>query len=126
MRQILSVDDSSVMRKIIGRSVEVLGFQLAEACNGVEALDYLTRHHQDVELVILDVNMPEMDGFTLLERIKGEEQLRHLPVMMVTTESDRTRIVQAIQAGAVNYVCKPFRQEDLMSKIASSLGQTFE
>lgn len=126
MRQILSVDDSSVMRKIIGRTVEVLGYQMAEASNGVEALDLLERHHQDIELVILDVNMPEMDGFTLLEKIKASETLKHLPVMMVTTESDRARIVQAIQAGAVNYVCKPFRQEDLMSKIASSLGQTFE
>lgn len=126
MRQILSVDDSSVMRKIIGRTVEVLGYQLAEASNGLEALDLLEKHHQDIELIILDVNMPEMDGFTLLEKIKSSEKLKHLPVMMVTTESDRARIVQAIQAGAVNYVCKPFRQEDLMSKIASSLGQTFE
>lgn len=126
MRQILSVDDSSVMRKIIGRTVEVLGYQLAEASNGLEALDLLEKRHQDIELVILDVNMPEMDGFTLLEKIKGSDKLKHLPVMMVTTESDRARIVQAIQAGAVNYVCKPFRQEDLMSKIASSLGQTFE
>jgi len=126
MRQILSVDDSSVMRKIIGRTVEVLGFQLAEASNGLEALEYLEKHHTDVELIILDVNMPEMDGFTLLDRIKESPTFKHLPVMMVTTESDRTRIVHAIQAGAVNYVCKPFRQEDLMAKIASSLGQTFE
>ena len=126
MSKILSVDDSGVMRKIIGRVVEVLGYGFAEACNGNEAMAYLEKDYQDVALMILDVNMPEMDGFQVLEKVKAHPKFRHIPVMMVTTESDRARIVQAIQAGAVNYVCKPFRQEDLMSKIASSLGNTFD
>jgi two-component system, chemotaxis family, chemotaxis protein CheY len=126
MSKVLSVDDSAVMRKIIGRVVDVLGYGLAEAGNGHEALAYLEKDYQDVALMILDVNMPEMDGFQLLAAVKAHPRFRHIPVMMVTTESDRARIVEAIQAGAVNYVCKPFRQEDLLSKIASSLGSTFE
>jgi len=125
MTKILSVDDSGVMRKIIGRAVEVLGYQLAEASNGLEALDWLEKNHADTGLIILDVNMPEMDGMTMLKKLKEHQTLRNLPVMMVTTESDRRRIVEAIQAGAVNYVCKPFRQEDLLAKIAHSLGQDF-
>lgn len=126
MKKILSVDDSGVMRKIIGRAVEVLGYGLAEASNGQEALDWLEGHHEEICLIILDVNMPEMDGFTLLGHLKAHPVLKNLPVMMVTTEADRSRIVQAIQAGAVNYVTKPFRQEDLLAKVAQSLGNEFE
>ena len=69
--------------------------------------------------------MPVMDGFTCLETIKGDEQFQHIPVMMVTTENERASIVRAIKAGAVNYVCKPFSHEDLIAKIAESLGQGF-
>jgi two-component system chemotaxis response regulator CheY len=126
MSQILSVDDSGVMRKIIGRVVEVLGYGLAEAGNGLEALAYLESNSSNVAMIILDINMPEMDGMEVLEKIKADQRWHKIPVMMVTTESDRARIVQAIQAGAVNYVCKPFHQEDLVAKISSSLGLVFD
>jgi len=122
MSKILSVDDSATMRRIIGRAVAVLGFEFLEAENGVQALELLPRHASDLDLIILDVNMPEMDGFETLTRIKADERFRNIPVMMVTTEADRSRIVQAIQAGAVNYVTKPFNQEDLGTKIAQCLG----
>ena len=122
MPKVLSVDDSGVMRRIIGRTVDVLGYGFLQAGNGVEALEVLGQHHQEVALVILDVNMPEMDGFELLERIKADPQLQRIPVMMLTTESERSKIIQAIKAGAVNYICKPFTPEDLAVKITDSLG----
>ena len=122
MQKVLSVDDSGVMRRIIGRTVDVLGYGFLQAGNGVEALEVLAQHHQDVALVILDVNMPEMDGFELLGRIKADPQLQRIPVMMLTTESERGKIIQAIKAGAVNYICKPFTPEDLAVKITDSLG----
>nr|WP_320134122.1 response regulator [uncultured Holophaga sp.] len=121
MSRILSVDDSATMRRIIGRAVAVLGYEFLEAENGLRALELLPAH-PDIELIILDVNMPEMDGFETLKRIKGDSRFCNIPVMMVTTESDRTRIVEAIQAGAANYVTKPFNQEDLGAKIAQCLG----
>ena len=125
MKKVLSVDDSGVMRRIIGRTVDVLGYGFLEASNGVEALDVITKNHADIALVILDVNMPEMDGFEVLAKIKADPVFKAIPVMMLTTESERGKIIQAIQAGAVNYICKPFQAEDLTVKIAESLGEGF-
>jgi two-component system chemotaxis response regulator CheY len=122
MMKVLSVDDSGVMRKIIGRTVDLLGYGFLEAANGQEALEILAREHAEVALVILDVNMPEMDGFECLARIKADPDLQGIPVMMLTTESERGKIIQAVKAGAVNYICKPFKAEDLTVKIAESLG----
>jgi len=120
--KILSVDDSVTMRKIIGRVVSMLGYDFLEASNGAEALALLERDHADVALVIMDINMPEMDGIQALEAIKANPDLKDLPVMMVTTDSDRNRIIQAVRSGAVNYVTKPFSHDDLASKIAATLG----
>ncbi len=120
--KILSVDDSATMRKIIGRVVGMLGYEFLEATNGVEALSLLENDHSDVSLVIMDINMPEMDGIQALEAIKGNPALKDIPVMMVTTDSDRNRIIQAVKAGAANYVTKPFTHDDLASKIAATLG----
>jgi len=122
MMKILSVDDSGVMRRIVGRTVDLLGYGLLEAGNGQEALAILAREHKEVALVILDVNMPEMDGFECLARIKADPDLQAIPVMMLTTESERGKIIQAIKAGASNYICKPFQAEDLAVKITESLG----
>ena len=120
--KILSVDDSATMRKIIGRVVGMLGYDFLEATNGLEALNLLEHEHTDVSLVIMDINMPEMDGIQALEAIKANPALKDIPVMMVTTDSDRTRIIQAVKAGAANYVTKPFTHDDLASKIAATLG----
>jgi two-component system chemotaxis response regulator CheY len=120
--KILSVDDSATMRRIIGRVVGMLGYGFTEATNGVEALALLEREKDDIALVIMDINMPEMDGIAALQAIKANAALKHIPVMMVTTDSDRSRIIQAVQAGAANYVTKPFSNDDLSAKIASTLG----
>ena len=122
MQKVLSVDDSGVMRRIIGRTVDVLGYGFLEAGNGLEGLEILARHHEEIALIILDVNMPEMDGFEFLERVKANPLYQPIPVMMLTTESERGKIIQAIKAGAVNYICKPFKPEDLTVKITESLG----
>jgi len=122
MQQVLSVDDSGVMRRIIGRSVDVLGYGFLEAANGLEGLEVLARHHRDVVLIVLDVNMPEMDGFEFLRRVKANPDFQPIPVMMLTTESERGKVIQAIKAGAVTYICKPFKPEDLAVKITESLG----
>ena len=122
MQKVLSVDDSGVMRRIIGRTVDVLGYGFLEASNGLEGLEVLAKNHADVALIILDVNMPEMDGFEFLDRIKANPDFKSIPVMMLTTESERGKIIQAIKAGAVNYICKPFTPEDLTVKITDSLG----
>jgi len=125
MKKVLSVDDSGVMRRIIGRCVDVLGYGFLEAANGVEALEVIEKNVEDIALIILDVNMPEMDGFELLDKLKANPIFKPIPVMMLTTESEREKIIRAIRAGAVNYICKPFQQDDLAVKIAESLGEGF-
>jgi len=122
MPKVLSVDDSGVMRRIIGRTVDVLGYGFLEAANGKEGLEVVAKNFRDIALIILDVNMPEMDGFEFLARVKASEDYKSIPVMMLTTESERGKIIQAIKAGAVNYICKPFTPEDLTVKITDSLG----
>ena len=120
--KILSVDDSNMIRKLIRGAVEVLGHEFLEARDGQEGLEMLQKH-PDTALVLLDWNMPRLDGFSVLQKIKADPKLQHIPVTMVTTEVDRARVVQAIQAGAKNYVMKPFSPEDLATKILESLGQ---
>ncbi|OGS34259.1 MAG: histidine kinase [Elusimicrobia bacterium RIFOXYB2_FULL_49_7] len=118
---ILSVDDSGMIRKVIRRIVESMGHELLEAEDGEAALTVLREHGAKIRLVLLDWNMPKLDGYSVLTRMKGDPALKAIPVIMVTTEVDKTRIVQAVQAGARNYVMKPFSQEDLMAKITDSL-----
>ncbi|BDU77234.1 response regulator [Mesoterricola sediminis] len=120
--KILSVDDSATMRKIIGRVVGMLGYDLLEAGTGEDGIAVLEQNVADVALVIMDINMPGMDGISALEAIKANERTRNVPVMMVTTDSDRQRIIQAVRAGAANYVTKPFTHDDLAAKIADTLG----
>lgn len=120
---ILTVDDSRMMRQMIGGSVEALGYNILEAEHGKAALDLLDERGEEVELILLDVNMPVMDGFQTLQALKDDDRLRDIPVIMVTTEGEKARIVQAIRMGAVNYVVKPFTPEELATRIVDALDQ---
>lgn len=121
--RVLSVDDSSMVRKIIRGAVEVLDGELLEASDGIEALDLLEEEYKRVDLILLDWNMPRLDGMEVLKRLKADRRFRSIPVMMVTTESERENIVRAIQHGAVHYLVKPFTIEELIKRIMESLGK---
>lgn len=121
--KILSIDDSAIVRKIIRGAVEVLNYDLLEASDGLEGLQVLHNHVEEIALILLDWNMPGLNGLEVLERIKGEEIYSHIPVMMVTTESEKENIVKAIKAGAIHYVVKPFTMEELIKKIMECLGR---
>lgn len=123
--KVLSVDDSAIIRKIIRGSAETLGLDFLEACDGQEALNLLDEEYKNVSLILLDWNMPVLDGFTTLQMLKADERFRGIPVMMVTTEAERANIVRAIQAGAKHYLVKPFSPEDLMSTMLECMGGTF-
>lgn len=118
--KVLSVDDSSVMRKIIKSAIGRLGYELLEAENGDQAIDLLALH-DDIGLILLDWNMPGKDGLVTLEEIKGNAQYKDIPVMMVTTEAEKTNVIKALKAGAVHYITKPFSQEDLLKSIMECL-----
>ena len=123
--KILSVDDSATMRRIVSRVVATLGMEIVEAANGLEAMAILEKDYQDIALVVLDVNMPEMDGSETLLAIKKDPRFQSLPAMMLTTESERARILDFIHNGAANYLVKPFAPDDLAAKIAACLGDFF-
>jgi len=120
--KILTVDDSKIIRKIVSGVIEMAGYEPVGAADGEEALGLLEKHHEEVALVLLDWNMPVMDGLTCLRRIRVNEAWQRIPVMMVTTESERDRMTEAIQEGANNYCSKPFTPESLATKILECLG----
>lgn len=122
----LIVDDFSTMRRIIRSLLKEIGYENAdEAEDGVAALDAL--RNAAFDFVISDINMPNMNGFELLAQIKGDETLRHLPVLMVTAEARKEDIVRAAQEGAAGYIVKPFTKatlEEKVAKIAHKLAAT--
>jgi len=120
---LLIVDDSSVIRKIIKAAADVLELETEEAEDGIEALEKLALMHDEIDLVLLDWNMPEMSGYDVLVAMKSSDKYKAIPVMMVTTEGQKSSIVAAVRAGADNYLVKPFTVDELESKIIECLGK---
>jgi len=115
----LIVDDSQIMRRIIVSVLKKAGVNdISEVSNGQEALDAL-KQDKDIGLVLLDWNMPVMTGIETLKHIRTTN--KQLPVVMVTTESEKERVVEAIKAGANDYMLKPFNPDDVLEKLRKYL-----
>jgi two-component system chemotaxis response regulator CheY len=119
--KVLVVDDSAIMRKVIEQILEMLGHEAVPATNGLDAFERL-KEHEDVRLILLDWNMPEMNGIEFLRAIKERPALADIPVIMLTTESERRKMIEAIEAGAKHYLTKPFQPETLATKILQCVG----
>jgi len=116
--RVLIVDDSSVMRKIVGRSLRQAGLEVAEvleASNGSEALSYVKEHSPD--LILSDINMPLMDGLEFVRQLRCIETAKDIPVVMITTEAGEAHVVQALNVGASGYIRKPFTPEQIKERI---------
>ncbi|HNO74359.1 chemotaxis response regulator CheY [Nitrosomonas mobilis] len=112
----LVVDDFSTMRRIVRSLLKDLGFQnVEEAEDGAVALRKLREGGFD--FVVSDLNMPNMDGLTMLQNMRADESLKHLPVLMVTAEAKKANIIAAAQAGANGYIVKPFTSATLDEKL---------
>ncbi|MCL2009572.1 MAG: response regulator [Synergistaceae bacterium] len=120
--KLLVVDDSSLIRKVIKAAADVLQMETEEARDGIEALETLSKSHKEIDLILLDWNMPEMNGYDVLVEIKGSDEYKNIPVMMVTTEGQKSNIIAAVRAGAANYLTKPFTVEQLEAKIIECIG----
>ena len=122
----LVVDDFSTMRRIVRNLLKELGFSnVDEAEDGVVALQKLEAG--DFDFVVTDWNMPNMDGLTLLQRIRQSPSHKHLPVLMITAEAKKENIIAAAQAGASGYIVKPFTKatlEEKVQKIMQKLAAT--
>ncbi|BBG30401.1 two-component system, chemotaxis family, response regulator CheY [Zymobacter palmae] len=121
----LVIDDFPTMRRIVRNLLKELGYSnVEEAEDGVDALNKLREGSFD--FVVSDWNMPNLDGLEMLKQIRQDDQLKHLPVLMVTAEAKKENIIEAAQAGASGYVVKPFTAgtlEEKLNKIFEKLGK---
>jgi two-component system chemotaxis response regulator CheY len=120
---VLIVDDSAAIRKILQRVLAqtdlTLG-EILEAGDGVEALK--TMESKKVDLVLADINMPNMDGLQLLTSVRSRPEWKAIPVIMITTEGSQAKVLEAVQLGAQGYVRKPFTAEQIKEKITACLN----
>lgn len=120
---ILIVDDSGTMRGMIKRTLQISGLdigQVFEAGNGIEALAQMSVNPVDV--VLLDINMPVMNGIQFIQRVRDDERLRGVPVVIASTEGSDQRIANLLAAGARGFVRKPFRPEQLRDVLTPIVG----
>lgn len=121
--RILIVDDSATMRSMIRRLIEVARLdatEVYEAANGIEALAHLV--DREIDVMIVDINMPAMNGVQLLQRMKSFEQLKKIPIVIASTEGSKQRIQELTEIGATAYLRKPFQPERLRAVLLPILG----
>jgi CheY-like chemotaxis protein len=116
----LVVDDSRVNRMLLGRALTALGVESIEAESGLRALEIMAE--TPVDVVLLDLLMPELDGYETLERLAADERLRHIPVIVVTAVDELGSVVRCIELGATDYLPKPFDTAILRARVNASLA----
>ena len=120
---ILIVDDSAVIRQAVRKSLQMAGLDFGdvyEAGNGIQALAQLASH--EVAVMLVDINMPRMNGIQLLTRMKQNRLLQHIPIVVVSTEGSDERVKELKQMGAFGFVRKPFKPEQLRDVLVPLLG----
>jgi two-component system chemotaxis response regulator CheY len=117
--QAMVVDDSRAMRMLMGRLLKDIGFEVAEAGDGSQALDGLRERlaANPVQLALVDWNMPEMSGIELVEAVRADPAFAGLRIVMVTTETELSQVMRALEAGADEYLMKPFTRDDVVGKL---------
>ncbi|MGA9265671.1 MAG: response regulator [Rhodomicrobium sp.] len=111
-KRILTVDDSKTMRDMVSFTLKSAGFDVVEAEDGAKALDVLAR--TAVDAIITDINMPNMDGVTLVRRLRAQQRFKATPILILTTEGGDDKKAQGRSAGATGWIMKPFVPEKLL------------
>jgi len=120
-KKILAVDDDPDILRLLEIVLKRAGFNVITAKSGFDALSYLQTDMP--EIMLLDIAMPGMNGFEVLAKIKSDEKLKAIPVIMVTAHNQKEEIVKAVQSGAQNYVVKPFDSKELIARIKKTIGE---
>jgi len=118
--KILTVDDSRMIRTLVRKYLDSLDMEVLEASNGKEGLEIIRKEKPD--LVILDVNMPVMDGSEMLSRVRKDDDIKETPVLMLTAESAQKLVLELIKLGISDYIVKPFEEDVLKKKVRRILG----
>jgi two-component system chemotaxis response regulator CheY len=121
VRELLIVDDSKVMRDMIMACLRAEpGISFTQAASGLEAIEKMSLRRFD--MVVLDLNMPDIGGFEVVEFIRGQDKLRSLPILVITTRGDDTSRSRVLTAGANSFMTKPFSPEALVAEVRGLLG----
>ncbi|MFC5315872.1 response regulator [Azospirillum rugosum] len=119
-KKVLTVDDSRTMRDMVAFTLKGAGYDVVEAGDGQQALTLIGANK--VDLVITDLNMPVMDGLTLIRRLRATPAHRTLPILMLTTEADESKKAEGRSAGATGWIVKPFNPDKLISVVQKVCG----
>jgi CheY-like chemotaxis protein len=118
---VLVVDDDASVRTLVTKALQSKGYEVQEAADGMLASELLGRMKQMPDLMICDVMMPTVDGFSLARMIKGHKELRSIPIIFLTAKTQPADLMMGISLGARHYVQKPFSIVDLLTKVATSI-----
>ena len=118
-KSVLIVDDDITMLKLAGMTLSQNGFEVHQAKTGVDALSFLKRN--GVDLIILDLEMPMMHGMKVLEKIRNDRNLAHIPVVLLTSTADTDTVIEACRLEAADYIKKPFKPEQLIERVWRAL-----
>jgi two-component system chemotaxis response regulator CheY len=113
----LIIDDSLAMRRILGKIVKRLGFDVLEAEDGAKGLEMFQENYAQIEVTLVDWNMPGMDGLSFIEAVRADDRFTTDKLVMVTTETEPGRMTRALMAGVDEFVMKPFTTEILVDKL---------
>ena len=116
MKKVLVVDDSETVRQQLGDALSRAGLEVVEARDGLDGLERVAEHH-DLSVLILDVNMPRMNGLDMLEKLKADPKTAGLPVLILTTEAQSSMVARAKRAGAKAWLIKPVRMDLLVDVV---------
>jgi two-component system chemotaxis response regulator CheY len=116
MKKVLIVDDSEVIRQQLRRALVEAGIAVVEASDGVVALECVSEH-ADIALIVVDINMPRMDGLGLLDKLKQDPKTAPLPVLILTTEAQSAMVARAKQAGAKAWLIKPVKLDQFIQVV---------
>lgn len=118
---ILVVDDSPTVVKFVSFSLKSGGYNVVTACDGMDAIEKISNLSEDVDLVITDLNMPNLDGYGLIETLRKNDQHRDTPIIILSSEEGEDDRQRGIQVGATSYLVKPFKSQLLLSEVSKYL-----
>ena len=120
-KKILIVDDSTLIREVVSKTAKNAGYEVVSASDGQEALDELQKY-SDINLILTDINMPIMDGLEMIRRVKNEENLKYIPIVILTTESKESLKQQGRDLGVKAWMVKPFDEKTFLKAMMKLIG----